>query len=417
MAPNVLGNTIILTEACIEKSDDNNNSQKISCNKSKSSLNQTINNNHQNGIILNKTSNHNGQADNSSKTLEIPGKLKVKNFVWRNIIAFIYLHTAALYGLYLAITSAKIITFLFAYVLAVFGGLGITAGAHRLWAHKSYKAKWPLRLFLMLCQTLAFQNSIYEWVRDHRVHHKFTDTNADPHNAKRGFFFSHIGWLMLRKHPDVKNKGSTIDMTDLESDAFVMFQKKYYLIMMPIITFIIPTMTGCYVLGDSLKNSWYVVAIFRYTISLNFTWLVNSYAHIWGTKPYDKSISPTNTKLVGILAIGEGWHNYHHVFPWDYKTAEVQTYTTNWTLYFINLWAKWGLAYDLKTVSEEIIQKRVLRTGDGSHPCTTENDVQQKLLDYINSAAENDEHLWGWDDKDMTEADKLDAQILNQKNV
>lgn len=110
--------------------------------------------------------------------------------------------------------------------MALSAAYGITAGAHRLWSHKSYKARLPLRIFLMLLQTVAFQNSIFEWVRDHRVHHKFTDTDADPHNASRGFFFSHMGWLLIRKHPDVKEKGKTIDMSDLEQDGVVMFQQK-----------------------------------------------------------------------------------------------------------------------------------------------------------------------------------------------
>lgn len=113
-----------------------------------------------------------------------------------------------------------------AYPLLYLGGLGITAGVHRLWSHRSYKAKLPLRIFLMLCQSMAFQNSIHEWTRDHRVHHKFTDTDADPHNSKRGFFFSHMGWLMCKKHPDVKDKGKLVDMSDLEADPVVMFQKK-----------------------------------------------------------------------------------------------------------------------------------------------------------------------------------------------
>lgn len=112
-------------------------------------------------------------------------------------------------------------------IYSYFGAVGITAGAHRLWAHKCYKAKWPLRLILMFGQTMAFQNHIYEWVRDHRVHHKFTDTDADPHNSKRGFFFSHMGWLMVRKHVDVMDKGKTVDMSDLEQDSIVMWQKKY----------------------------------------------------------------------------------------------------------------------------------------------------------------------------------------------
>lgn len=104
--------------------------------------------------------------------------------------------------------------------------MGITAGAHRLWAHRTYEAKLPLRILLMIMQTTALQNDIHEWTRDHRVHHKFTETDADPHNAKRGFFFSHIGWLMVRKHKDVLIKGKTVDLSDLEADPVVMFQKR-----------------------------------------------------------------------------------------------------------------------------------------------------------------------------------------------
>jgi stearoyl-CoA desaturase (Delta-9 desaturase) len=105
-------------------------------------------------------------------------------------------------------------------------GLGITAGAHRLWAHGAYKANRKLKIILLIFQTIAFQNSVIEWVRDHRVHHKFTDTNADPHNASRGFFFSHIGWLMCKKHPDVKKYGAKVNMSDLESDPWLVFQHK-----------------------------------------------------------------------------------------------------------------------------------------------------------------------------------------------
>lgn len=112
------------------------------------------------------------------------------------------------------------------WVTGLLSGYGITAGAHRLWAHKTYKAKLPLRILLMILQTFAFQNCIHEWVRDHRVHHKFTDTDADPHNAKRGLFFSHVGWLMVKKHPDVKEKGKSIDMSDIEADPVVMWQKR-----------------------------------------------------------------------------------------------------------------------------------------------------------------------------------------------
>lgn len=110
--------------------------------------------------------------------------------------------------------------------MSLFSGIAITAGAHRLWAHGAYKANTKLKLILLIFQTTAFQNSVIEWVRDHRVHHKFTDTNADPHNASRGFFFSHMGWLMCKKHPDVKKFGAKINMSDLESDPLLRFQHK-----------------------------------------------------------------------------------------------------------------------------------------------------------------------------------------------
>ena len=66
-------------------------------------------------------------------------------------------------------------------------------------------------------------------------------------------------------------------------------------------------------------------------------------------------------------ALGEGFHNYHHTFPWDYKTSELGKYTTNWTTMFIDSMAKLGQAYDLKSVSEDLVKKRAERTGDGTH--------------------------------------------------
>ncbi|XP_030034935.1 stearoyl-CoA desaturase 5 isoform X2 [Manduca sexta] len=330
--------------------------------------------------------------------------------VWRNVFAFIYLHIAAFYGIFLMVTGkAKLWTALFGLLFALLSAMGVTAGAHRLWAHRAYKAKWPLRLFLAIMQTMAFQNHIYEWVRDHRVHHKFTETDADPHNAKRGFFFSHIGWLMVRKHKDVFEKGASVDMSDLEKDPIVMFQKKTYLVVMPLLCFVLPAYIPVYFWGESAWNSWYIASILRYTISLHFTWLVNSAAHIWGNKPYDKNIGATDNKMVAIFAVGEGWHNYHHVFPWDYKAAELGNYSTNISTALIDFAAKYGLAYDLKTVSADMIRKRIARTGDGSHPWS------KQALETDEDHHHPENPVWGWDDKDMTDDDKKFAQIVHQK--
>lgn len=105
--------------------------------------------------------------------------------------------------------------------MATIAGFGVTGGVHRYWTHRSYKAKLPLKLILLFCYAVAGQNTILEWVKDHRVHHKFSETDADPHNAKRGFFFSHIGWLMMKKHPDVIQKGKAFDCSDITEDPVV----------------------------------------------------------------------------------------------------------------------------------------------------------------------------------------------------
>ncbi|XP_066580981.1 acyl-CoA Delta-9 desaturase-like [Prorops nasuta] len=324
--------------------------------------------------------------------------------VWRNVIAFLYLHIGALYGLYLLFTGAKGLTAIWTVLVAAFAALGVTAGAHRLWAHRAYKANLPLRIILMLLQSTAFQNHIYEWVRDHRVHHKFTDTDADPHNAERGFFFSHMGWLLVRKHPDVIKKGAVVDMSDLEKDSVVVWQRRLYLLIMPLCCFFIPTWVPCHFWGERGMYAWYAT-LFRYTLSLNLTWLVNSAAHIWGYKPYDDSISPTDSLRIGVAAFGEGWHNYHHVFPWDYKAAELGNYNVNFTTAFIDFFAMLGWAYDLKTVPVEMIEKRAARTGDGTRIGRNKDGIQHHS---------HDGAIWGWGDADMKVEDMKKAKILNK---
>ena len=164
--------------------------------------------------------------DPDTKIFDVGRKRPERQIVWTNVYFMVVLHLMALYGIYLT-PGANPRTWLWTWLFHFLGVLGITCGAHRLWAHRSYKATWPLRLLLMLWDCIAGQNDIFEWARDHRVHHKYSETDADPHNAKRGFFFSHVGWLVVKKHPDVIKKGQQLDLSDLYKDKIVMFQRRY----------------------------------------------------------------------------------------------------------------------------------------------------------------------------------------------
>eukprot|EP00929_Paragymnodinium_shiwhaense_P049813 TRINITY_DN2511_c0_g2_i1.p1 TRINITY_DN2511_c0_g2~~TRINITY_DN2511_c0_g2_i1.p1 ORF type:complete len:694 (+),score=146.69 TRINITY_DN2511_c0_g2_i1:185-2266(+) len=239
-------------------------------------------------------------------------------------------------------------TYALGLVTYAISGWGITAGAHRLWAHRSYKAGTPLKVFLMLANSIANQGSIYHWSRDHRVHHLYSDTIADPHDANRGFWFSHVGWLMYKKHPAVFEAGKKVNMDDLKADPFVMFQKRADPFWNLLWCFAMPAFMALY-LGDTMWNGFLVAGVLRYCLVLNATWAVNSVVHAWGTKPYNASHLTTENGWVSIFAMGEGWHNWHHAFSWDYAAAEMGAqYQWNPTKVFIDVMAIFGLAWDRK---------------------------------------------------------------------
>ena len=282
--------------------------------------------------------------------------------VWFNVFIISFIHVLGVWGMCLA-PFASWATWIFFCLYYLLSGFGVTAGAHRFWAHKSYKARLPYQIMLMLFDCIAFQNDILEWCRDHRLHHKYTETHADPHNAKRGFFFAHMGWLMMRKHPDVIIKGRNIDMSDLQRDPVVMFQRKHYFVLSFICSVLIPTFIPWYFWNEPMYASFLICGAFRYICTLHVAWLVNSAAHLWGKKPYDQRINPSENWFVSLAAIGEGFHNYHHTFPFDYATSEWGP-TFNITTCIIDFFGLFGLVYDRKQVSSDSIDKVRKRIGD-----------------------------------------------------
>jgi stearoyl-CoA desaturase (delta-9 desaturase) len=257
-------------------------------------------------------------------------------------------HITASLALY-NIMSIQFNTFIWACCCYVFAGIGITGGAHRLWAHRSYTAHWTVRLVLMLCNSMASQGSIFHWARDHRVHHKHSETPSDPHDANRGFFFSHMGWLMVKKDPRVIAAGKTIPVDDLLADPIVVFQHKADPWWNLFWCFVFPGIVPYYFWDEHFGLAVLVCGSLRYSCVLHATWTVNSFAHRWGYRPYDPTINPRQNFLVSLWALGEGWHNWHHKYPYDYATSEFGALKNiNPTKLFIDTCALLGLVWDRK---------------------------------------------------------------------
>lgn len=283
----------------------------------------------------------------SSSIDSVVRHLKKGDLNWPMVVYMILAHIAAIYGIF-TIPYCHKYTLLWAFILWPISGLGITAGVHRLWAHRAYKGAFPLRVFLMLANSMANQGCIFHWSRDHRVHHKHSDTSADPHDATRGFFFSHMGWLLVKKHRDVIEAGKRLNYDDLTNDPVVMFQKTLDPWFALFMCFVFPALV-CTLWGENFWNGYWVAGALRYCFVLHCTWLVNSGAHFYGDHPYDPVSWPAENPLVAFFAIGEGWHNWHHKYPYDYATSEhgiEEQY--NPTKLFVDTCAALGLAFDRK---------------------------------------------------------------------
>jgi stearoyl-CoA desaturase (delta-9 desaturase) len=275
---------------------------------------------------------------------------------WPMCAYFFIVHVAGLIGLWQCLVHESLWVLAEAVVWYMVSGWGITVGCHRLWSHRSFKARTPTRVLLMLLASVANQGDIYHWSRDHRSHHKCSDSAADPHDIQRGFFYAHVGWILMRKKDSVVTAGKQIPCDDLLADGVVRFHQSVNPWWNQFWCFVVPGLYGMWRL-DSFMSGMFVFGAMRWVMSSHATWCVNSVAHLYGTRPY-KDILPSQSFVVALLTNGEGWHNYHHSFPWDYATAE-----HNWWLQWntskmlIDFFAIFGQTYDHKRARSETVAK------------------------------------------------------------
>jgi stearoyl-CoA desaturase (Delta-9 desaturase) len=279
--------------------------------------------------------------------------------IWTNITLFSLTFLGALvlvpwYGLSHGFSTWAWV--LFGLFLAA-NEMSITAGYHRLWAHRTYEARWSLRLFFMIFGSMALQNSAWVWCSGHRRHHlNVDDVERDPYSARRGFWFSHIGW-MVREYPSGQEDFSNIP--DLRRDRLLAFQHRHYVPLVLVTNIGLPLATG-WLVGD-LWGTFLLAGVLRLVLSHHFTFFINSLAHMWGERPYTEENTARDNPVLAVFTFGEGYHNFHHSFAHDYRNGVRwwQWDPTKWLIASLRLV---GLTRRLKKTPVFQIQRALLLT-------------------------------------------------------
>ncbi|KAJ3641788.1 hypothetical protein Zmor_028266 [Zophobas morio] len=288
---------------------------------------------------------------------------------WLCILFNLQVSVSFICSLHFVFYEAKLLTTIYTLVLVLLTLIGVTAGAHRLWAHHSYEATTSLRIFLMLCQTLAGHTSIYNWVRLHRLHHKHFQTDLDPYNPRKGFLYSHFICNSLKLSPAQEKLLDEIDMSDLENDKVVMFQKKYYWILFAIFTLLLPINAPVEYWGDTILSSVFVVGWLRFAVTYHLSLLIHSGLNVFDFNFLDRNAFDSNQLF---FVNRSYWLSYHYLVPWDYQTSEYGKYGTDCTTKFIRVCVALDIASDLKTVNGHTIRE-VLKSSVDEKESLVEN--------------------------------------------
>ena len=226
------------------------------------------------------------------------------------------------------------------------GAVGIALCYHRLLTHRSFKTPKWFEYILTGIGCLAWQGGPVQWVGTHRIHHKHSDQELDPHTPKHGFTWAHMLWCMHKDHKDRPSAAR-----DLQQDRGMQFLNNYFWMVQFVLAiglFAGGELAGRLGLGTS-GWSWFVWGIcVRTVVVYHTTWFVNSASHTWGYRTYDTDDHSTNLWWVALLSSGEGWHNNHHS---DQRAAAHgrRWFELDLTYWTIRLLSCVGLARDIVT--------------------------------------------------------------------
>lgn len=278
----------------------------------------------------------------------------------KNALFMFFAHVVGFYGFYAAISGQwREETLILGAIMFCVSGLGITVGYHRYFTHRSFKCGEMLQTVFMICGTTAVQNTIKAWVSGHVLHHQKTDGGEDPYSAARGFWYSHIGWILFKDPQRKKGDFSAAEhlMEDPWTARLVNFQHEYYIVLAILFSGVVPMLVAS-LWGDPIGGL--IFAGFSRLITVwHMTFCINSLAHMkhWGSRqPYTQTNSSQDSWLVSLVTFGEGYHNYHHKFPGDYRNGPYW-YNFDPSKWLIFSLLQMRLAWDLNRVPKEKIER------------------------------------------------------------
>ena len=201
------------------------------------------------------------------------------------------------------------------------GGLGVSVGLHRHFAHRAFSAAQPARVVMAVAGSMAAQGPVSYWVGIHRRHHTFSDRAGDPHsphpdaNGRRNAFFAflhgHVGWA--RSHDVPMPRRYSADL--IRDTAIASVDRHYWWIVAAGI--VIPGLIGVWMHGglDGFVLGAYWGGIARIALGHNVIWSINSFCHTLGRRAYETADKSRNVLLLSAISFGESWHNNHHETP------------------------------------------------------------------------------------------------------
>ena len=295
--------------------------------------------------------------DTSKQPANAPGA--ERSVDWLRIIPFIALHAACLGVIWVGVSPVAVAVCVGSYLLRMFA---ITAFYHRYFAHKTFQVSRPVQFFFAVIGASSTQRGPLWWAAHHRHHHKAADRPDDPHSPSQGFWWSHMGWFLSRRH----FAADLSQVPDLARFPELRWLDRYDLLV-PLAYAVALFCLGAALerMAPGLETSGWQMLVWGYFVStvvlIHVTLTINSLAHCWGTRRYATRDHSRNNALLAVLTLGEGWHNNHHHFPGSARQG-FYWWEIDISYYVLRVMSLLGIVRNLKSVPDPIRRARQVRS-------------------------------------------------------